>query len=1189
MTSQASAAQKERVRTFLKFGPEPHSLSSSILRESIVDDKPFIRLGCTGESCTFCDKKQLASGQKPRHTDRETKFIQKDAQDFAFEKIYGPSSTVADYFEEIGVPAVERAVAGKHSVVIVSGGIASEKNTIIYGSAIDAPGAPVLGLVQSCCIRAVEMVASNPTARFSCKFIEVNANEDINDLIDPQRKFLGVKENNGRVHVDGVYAGEFKNIEEAQYFIGLGIHHGNLSSTRSHRILTIEVALETERVSQHGSIKFVDIAALAETPRRHISVATSPNTPREAGGLNKGVLAIRSCIDSLILARPYIPWRDSKISFLLKDYFRSDFAVSFLITVSSDSKYLSESLQLMALGASARKIEIAHLPAKVMKFDKISAVASYKREISELHEKIQSLQSMQLIGSESSQVQKFKERMELLTKIIFFLMDPKKAQEIQDMETPSISADELHKVFRFQIQRVFRDVQILRDQNDFASLQRINAMGQSMSISPQVRYFGSPAHWSLLSCNQMTQSKAEVMFDIAEWETKFQEAYHTVNVAIKAYSVYSTSSTLPNDVSLEQFLKYIVNFMFGRLVDKKSGSLVYLLTRPATRQKILHLSENVISAERSLKFQQHVLADNSDAVAVIATISTWISQFYFRLLDLVRILKTFNSSEGPLLPEQAKFNSTWLFSSVSTPLVWQKCSNLSDLCLGNIYRSGNPSVLNLSPRKQKDDVSLLFTDAAKKLQIGLQSSCNAIIDMLNQQGKKFLTNCCIENKLLPVEDHVIDCDLCKVSYPDILEMSPLILLDSFLVIFSSQKNVDLSLLTIIDTKRVQKLRCYSESARETNEMEHVLEILSLNEFGQPYMVCLNFGSVLRRSCWVANLQRFHEIEPDIGDEMAQSSLSQKESKLTQALEKYTAQSGRTETHWGIRDEASTQKMQTLEAELLIQEAKMEESELANILSHTSFKPGEARSIAAIGTEIFTAAGASGIPQRSTTTKISEHATASISNTSPKKDNATSAQSASFVASFSKPSQPSVEVKVPTAGDLIFARDEVKLTAIQKAIETGATAVPSLRQGELLIKFNKGSSKNMERYVMLLDKTNMIVWGGIEKLTSNLNLREVLGISLGMGSSTLRRAYCTEDHHTLPKLTNGTILSFPACKLSISFFGAGRNAPALNLVFSLHCANRSYDFAALSEGSFLAWVLGLQVACVLLCVNSSSVT
>ncbi len=76
---------------------------------------------------------------------------------------------------------------------------------------------------------------------------------------------------------------------------------------------------------------------------------------------------------------------------------------------------------------------------------------------------------------------------------------------------------------------------------------------------------------------------------------------------------------------------------------------------------------------------------------------------------------------------------------------------------------------------------------------------------------------------------------------------------------------------------------------------------------------------------------------------------------------------------------------------------------------------------------------------------------------------------------------------------------------------------------------------MERYVMLLDKTNMMVWGSIQKLTSNLNLRDVLGISLGMGSSTLRRAYCAEDHHTLPKLTNGTIFVSFACFLFI--FGA----------------------------------------------------
>jgi hypothetical protein len=136
-----------------------------------------------------------------------------------------------------------------------------------------------------------------------------------------------------------------------------------------------------------------------------------------------------------------------------------------------------------------------------------------------------------------------------------------------------------------------------------------------------------------------------------------------------------------------------------------------------------------------------------------------------------------------------------------------------------------------------------------------------------------------------------------------------------------------------------------------------------------------------------------------------------------------------------------------------------------------------------------------------------------------------------------PSQPSVEIKVPTAGDLIFAREQAKLTSIQKAIQTGTSAIPSLRQGEMLIKFNKGSSKNIERYVMLLDKTNMMVWGSIEKLTSNLNLRDVLGISLGMGSSTLRRAYCAEDHHTLPKLTNGNvawlILLWPFASISFS--------------------------------------------------------
>jgi len=614
------------------------------------------------------------------------------------------------------------------------------------------------------------------------------------------------------------------------------------------------------------------------------------------------------------------------------------------------------------------------------------------------------------------------------------------------------------------------------------------------------------------------------MFDIAEWETKFQQDYQQVNIAIKAYSVYSTQSTLPNDPGLEQFLKYIVNFMFGRLIDKKAGSLVYLLTRPATRQKVLNLSEHVVAGVRSLKFQQHVLAENRDALAVIAVICAWVSEFYFRLEDLRRILKSFISADGQLLPEQANFNAGWLFSSVSSPLVWQKISKLSDLCLGNIYRCGNFSVMTLSSGKVQEKVAPVFSEAAVKLHVCLQESSNLIVEMVNEAAHKFLTKFCVQNQLLPLEDHVVDCDLCKVSFPEAIEMCPLIQLDSFLVIFCHHNSVDLKLLTIIDTKRLQKLRCYTEEVRENREIDHVLEILSLNESGQPSMVCLNFQSVFRRSSWIATLQRFGEIEPDVGEELEQSRLSQSKGPIDQAVEKYTAQSGRTETTWGIDDEAMVQKMQLLETQILMQESRMNESVLANIISQPAIKQGDALT-KAIETEMF-----AGVPrymssQQSAANKSAGNQT--VPNSSPSKLEVAApgpSQSSSFVASFNRPSVPTVEVKIPTAGDILFAREAVKLTAIQKAIETGSSALPSLRQGELLIKFNKGSSKNMERYVMLLDKSNILVWGSIDKLTSNLHLREVLGISLGMGSSTLRRAYCAEDHHTLPKLTNGKCMS-----------------------------------------------------------------
>jgi hypothetical protein len=646
-------------------------------------------------------------------------------------------------------------------------------------------------------------------------------------------------------------------------------------------------------------------------------------------------------------------------------------------------------------------------------------------------------------------------------------------------------------------------------------------MAQSMQISSQTKHFAASHHWSSFACKHLKQTKSEAMFDLAEWETRFLEGYRKVNIAIKAYSVYSTQSTLPNDAGLEQFLKYVVNFMFGRCAEKKSGSLVYLFTRPATGQKILHMSENLIAAERSLKFQQHVLAENEDAVAVITVIYDWVSQFFFRFSDLVHILKTFISADGQLLTEQTKYNADWLFSCEWPPLIWQKCSKLCDLCLETVSKSVNPSMMNLNsqtPDKECND-SAFFSHSRIHLQNCLVNACNAIIDMLDRTGKKFLTDCCVENKLLPMAKHMIDCDLCKVSYPETFETCPLIQLGSFLVIFGTQKNVELRLLTVIDSKRIQKLRCSSE--HETNDTDFLLEILSLNEHDQLSMICLNFRSLFRRSCWIANLQQVGEIQPDISEEITSSSRG--ESQMAQALEKYTAQSIKAEHLWGIDAEAHNQRMQGLDAILLIQESRKAESELAQIISQSTQKTRDPSHPTSIGTELIM-----GTDEKEASTRNNQSIRHAISTASPSKitasqqdfTSAAPSRSIAFIDSLNKP-QPNVDKRAISASEIILAREEAKLTDMQRAIETGISAIPSLRQGDLLIKFNKRSSKNVERYVMLMDKTFMIVWGSIEKLTSNLNLREVLGISLGMGSSTLRRAYCAENHHSLPKLTNGT--------------------------------------------------------------------
>lgn len=182
---------------------------------------------------------------------------------------------------------------------------------------------------------------------------------------------------------------------------GVVNHQLNTQSSRSHAVLSIYVSRETTsemgfgdddvmgisrgsaadpssypheppRARRLGKLTFVDLAG-SERPRDLDSGAFNKSTygqtvardnaTTEAGYINKSLTALGKCVYVLAergrrtdgggTLNGHVPYRDSKLTRLLSDYFGDGSRVSLLVTVSSDPRHVGETVGTLKFGARA--------------------------------------------------------------------------------------------------------------------------------------------------------------------------------------------------------------------------------------------------------------------------------------------------------------------------------------------------------------------------------------------------------------------------------------------------------------------------------------------------------------------------------------------------------------------------------------------------------------------------------------------------------------------------------------------------------------------------------------------------------------------------------------------------------------------------------------------------------------------
>nr|XP_044987411.1 kinesin-like protein KIF27 isoform X2 [Jaculus jaculus] len=298
---------------------------------------------------------------------------------FTFDFVFGKNATQGEVYNICIKPLVLSLIEGYNATVFAYGQTGSGKTYTIGGGHIASVVEGQKGIIPRAIQEIFQSISENPSIDFNVKvsYIEVYK-EDLRDLLELETsvKDLHIREDEkGNTVIVGAKECHVENMDEVMSLLKVGnaarhtgITQMNEHSSRSHAIFTIsicqvekntEAAEDGSRRHPHRHIvskfHFVDLAG----SERVTKTGNTGERFKESIQINSGLLALGNVISALGDPRrksSHIPYRDAKITRLLKDSLGGSAKTVMITCVSPSSSDFDESLNSLKYANRARNI-----------------------------------------------------------------------------------------------------------------------------------------------------------------------------------------------------------------------------------------------------------------------------------------------------------------------------------------------------------------------------------------------------------------------------------------------------------------------------------------------------------------------------------------------------------------------------------------------------------------------------------------------------------------------------------------------------------------------------------------------------------------------------------------------------------------------------------------------------------------
>uniref|UniRef100_A0A803P806 Kinesin-like protein n=1 Tax=Cannabis sativa TaxID=3483 RepID=A0A803P806_CANSA len=292
-------------------------------------------------------------------------------------EVFGPKSQQRSIYDQAISPIVNEVLEGFNCTVFAYGQTGTGKTYTMEGGIKNKGGdlSAEAGVIPRA-VRQIFETLEAQNADYSVKvtFLELY-NEDITDLLasddtsrcpeDKQKKPISLMEDGrGCVVVRGLEEEAVYSVSEIYNLLERGSAKRrtadtllNKHSSRSHSVFSItvhikEATIGDEELIKCGKLNLVDLAGSENISRS----GAREGRAREAGEINKSLLTLGRVINALVEHSSHIPYRDSKLTRLLRDSLGGKTKTCIIATISPSAHSLEETLSTLDYAYRAKNI-----------------------------------------------------------------------------------------------------------------------------------------------------------------------------------------------------------------------------------------------------------------------------------------------------------------------------------------------------------------------------------------------------------------------------------------------------------------------------------------------------------------------------------------------------------------------------------------------------------------------------------------------------------------------------------------------------------------------------------------------------------------------------------------------------------------------------------------------------------------